>query len=75
MGQAVGISFGDLLRENEILKIQDPEVFLHRIMSHSAPFPEEYRKIKAINVGLAPVVESEIEGLEVGKNECALGGG
>jgi glyoxylase-like metal-dependent hydrolase (beta-lactamase superfamily II) len=75
MGQAVGISFGDLLRENEILKIQDPEVFLHRIMSNSAPFPEVYRKIKAINVGLAPVVDSEIEGLEVGKNECALGGG
>ncbi|NNM03772.1 MAG: MBL fold metallo-hydrolase [Gemmatimonadetes bacterium] len=74
MGQAVGIPFGVLLAENEILRIQDPEVFLHHILSQKAPFPDVYRKIKAINVGLAPIVESEIEELEVGRNECALGG-
>ncbi len=74
MGRAVGISFGDLLAENEILKIQDPEVFLHHILSKKAPFPDSYRKIKAINVGLAPVQEDEVEELEVGRNECALGG-
>jgi glyoxylase-like metal-dependent hydrolase (beta-lactamase superfamily II) len=74
MGSAVGTSFGSLLKENEILRIQDPEVFRHHILSHKAPFPEAYRKIKAINVGLAPVVETEVEELEVGRNECALGG-
>jgi glyoxylase-like metal-dependent hydrolase (beta-lactamase superfamily II) len=74
LGGAVGIPFGTLLRENEILRIQDPEVFFHHILSRKAPFPEAYRKIKAINVGLAPAVESEVEELEVGRNECALGG-
>ena len=74
MGQAVGISFGRLCRENEILRIQDPEVFLRRILAEKAPFPDAYRKIKAINVGLLPVVETEVEELEVGRNECALGG-
>jgi glyoxylase-like metal-dependent hydrolase (beta-lactamase superfamily II) len=74
MGRAVGIPFGTLLRENELLKIQDPEVFLHHVLSHKAPFPDVYRKIKAINVGLAPVVDTEVEELEVGRNECALGG-
>jgi len=74
MGRAVGSPFGTLLRENEILKIQDPEVFYHEILKQRASFPEAYRKIKAINVGLAPVVESEVEELEVGRNECALGG-
>jgi glyoxylase-like metal-dependent hydrolase (beta-lactamase superfamily II) len=74
MGKAVGIHFGALLSENEILKIQDPEVFLHHILSQKAPFPDAYRKIKAINVGLAPVEETEVEELEVGRNECALGG-
>jgi glyoxylase-like metal-dependent hydrolase (beta-lactamase superfamily II) len=74
MGRAVGIPFGSLLAENEILRIQDPEVFLHHILSKKAPFPDSYRKIKAINVGLAPVQEDEVEELEVGRNECALGG-
>jgi glyoxylase-like metal-dependent hydrolase (beta-lactamase superfamily II)/rhodanese-related sulfurtransferase len=74
MGGAVGIPFGDLLRDNEILRIQDPEVFLHHILAQKAPFPEAYRKIKAINVGLAPVVDTEIDELEIGRNECALGG-
>ena len=74
MGRAVGIPFGTLLRENEILRIQDPEVFLYTILDQKAPFPEAYRKIKAINLGLAPVVGTEVEELEVGRNECALGG-
>jgi hypothetical protein len=74
MGNAVGIPFGSLLAENQILKIQDPEVFLHHILSKKAPFPDAYRKIKAINVGLAPIQEDEVEELEVGRNECALGG-
>jgi glyoxylase-like metal-dependent hydrolase (beta-lactamase superfamily II) len=74
MGRAVGIPFGNLLRENHILRIQDPEVFLHHILSEKAPFPEAYRKIKAINVGLAPVADTEIDELEIGRNECALGG-
>ena len=74
MGRAVGIPFGTLLRENEIVRIQDPEVFLYTILENKAPFPEAYRKIKAINVGLAPTVETEVDVLEVGRNECALGG-
>jgi len=75
MGRAVGIPFGTLLQENEILKIQDPEVFLWTILERKAPFPEAYKKIKALNVGLDPIVESEVEILEIGRNECALGGG
>jgi len=74
MGKAVGIPFGTLLRENEILRIQDPEVFLHHILSKKAPFPEAYKKIKAINVGLATPGKEEVDELEVGRNECALGG-
>jgi glyoxylase-like metal-dependent hydrolase (beta-lactamase superfamily II) len=74
IGRAVGIPFGTLLRESEILKIQDPEVFLWTIKSNEAPFPEAYKKIKALNVGLVPIVETDVELLEVGRNECALGG-
>jgi glyoxylase-like metal-dependent hydrolase (beta-lactamase superfamily II) len=74
MGRAVGVPFGTLLRENEILRIQDPEVFLYTVLDQRAPFPDAYRKIKAINLGLAPMVATEVEELEVGRNECALGG-
>jgi len=74
MGRAVGIPFGTLLRENQILRIQDPEVFLHHILSKKAPFPEAYKKIKAINLGLASPEDGEVDDLEEGRNECALGG-
>jgi len=74
MGRAVGAPFGEILRENEILQIQDPEVFLWTILERKAPFPEAYRRIKAMNLGLEPVVDQEVEALEVGRNECALGG-
>ncbi len=74
MGRAVGASFGALRRENDILRIQDSDVFVRHILGQKAPFPEAYQKIKAINIGLAPMVELEIEELEMGRNECALGG-
>lgn len=73
MGQAVGAPFGRILRENEILQIQDPEVFLRAILARKAPFPEAYRKMKALNLGLTPLREAEVEVLELGRNECALG--
>ncbi len=40
--------------------------------SHVSSFPEAYRKIKVINVGLLDVTPEEAEELEVGKNECAV---
>lgn len=74
MGRAVGTSFGQLLRHHRILQIQDPEVFLWTILEEKAPLPDAYRRIKALNLGLAPIVEEEVEDLEMGRNECALGG-
>ena len=74
MGQAVGSSFGALKKENEFLRIDGKEAFLRSILAKSAPFPEAYRKFKALNLGLAPIVQTEVEEMEVGRNECALGG-
>ncbi len=74
MGQAVGISLGELLAENPILQIPDKASFIEFILGNHAPFPEAYRKIKALNVGLAPIVQKDVDALEVGRNECALGG-
>jgi glyoxylase-like metal-dependent hydrolase (beta-lactamase superfamily II) len=75
MGQVVGIALGELLAENPILKMEDREEFVRFILDNRAPFPDGYRKIKALNVGLAPIVQKEVDELEVGRNECALGGG
>jgi glyoxylase-like metal-dependent hydrolase (beta-lactamase superfamily II) len=74
MGQAVGVAFGELLAENRFARIDEKESFLRQIMEKSAQFPDAYRKIKALNLGLAPIVQIEVEELEVGRNECALGG-
>jgi glyoxylase-like metal-dependent hydrolase (beta-lactamase superfamily II) len=71
---AIGAPFGQLLRENEALRITDGEAFARWVSSHTNVFPEAYRIIKAVNVGLHSVDDREAEELEAGRNECALGG-
>jgi hypothetical protein len=64
-----------LLRGNEALRFSDPASFVAWVESKAGSFPDSYRMIKAVNVGLLEVGEREAEALEVGKNECALVGG
>jgi len=74
MGSAVGAAFESLLEHNPNLRIPNRDAFLKEIMDQNALFPEAYKKIKALNLRLAPIRENEVEELEVGRNECALGG-
>jgi glyoxylase-like metal-dependent hydrolase (beta-lactamase superfamily II) len=66
--------FGTMLQNNPSLQFCDRDEFLHWVESRKAPFPEVYRRIKAVNVGLIVVADSEADELEIGRNECALGG-
>jgi len=66
-GHAIGAPFGQLLRENEALRITDGEAFARWVLGHEAAFPEAYRTIKAVNVGLHPLDEGEAEELEAGE--------
>jgi glyoxylase-like metal-dependent hydrolase (beta-lactamase superfamily II) len=70
--RSVGARFGDLLETNEALKIADLTSFRKWVDSKIGQFPEAYREIKAINVGLRQVDERMAEELEIGKNECAV---
>jgi glyoxylase-like metal-dependent hydrolase (beta-lactamase superfamily II) len=72
--RSLGASFGALLELNEALRFSDRQRFTAWVEGKTASFPDAYRKIKAVNVGLLSVGEQEAETLEVGKNECALGG-
>ena len=72
--RVVGSTFGSLRERLEALRIDDRAAFIVWVLQRESPFPEAYRRIKAINVGLASVSEEEVEALEVGRNECALGG-
>lgn len=74
MGSAVGIPLDELMASNPVLGIREREEFIRFILDQKAPFPAAYRKIKALNVGLAPIIQTEVAELEVGRNECALGG-
>ena len=73
--RVVGERFGTLLEENDALRFDDRNAFRAWVEAREASFPEAYRKIKGVNIGLFPVDEKEAQQLEVGKNECALGGG
>jgi hypothetical protein len=72
--RAVGASFGELLEKNTALGIRERAPFVDWVTHQAAPFPEAYKQIKAVNVGLLSVDDRQAEELEVGRNECALGG-
>lgn len=67
---SVGGAFGDL--RNEPLRIDDADRFAHWIRSRTGAFPDAYRRIKAINIGLESVEDAQADELEAGRNECAL---
>jgi len=71
--RSIGQPLGELLRTNEPLGVGDRGAFIQWVETRTGVFPEQYRVIKAVNVGLTPVTELQAEELEMGKNECALG--
>lgn len=71
--RVVGGRFEELLRRNEPLALRTEEQFVAWIRARTCAFPEAYRTIKAVNVGLQEVDRAEAEALEAGRNECALG--
>jgi glyoxylase-like metal-dependent hydrolase (beta-lactamase superfamily II) len=71
---SVGAPLLQLLGENEALQYKDRDAFVQSILGRVAAFPDAYRKIKAANVGLLEVEGDAADELEIGRNECALGG-
>lgn len=70
--RTIGAPFGRLRRHNAPLTIATAEAFTQWVRSKAGAFPDAYRTIKAVNVGLVDVGDLEAEELEMGKNECAL---
>jgi len=58
---------------NEPFAISDRDAFVDWIRSRAGSFPEEYRRIKAVNLGLEHPSPDELDELEAGRNQCALG--
>ncbi len=69
----VGGNFANLCLRNEPLSLGSADEFVTWVRARAGSFPEQYRRIKTINLGLETVDEVEAEELEVGRNECALG--
>jgi hypothetical protein len=70
--RSVGAVLSQLLEKNDALRVCDREAFTRWVLARTASFPQSYRTIKAINVGLLRV-DNQAEELQVGRNECALG--
>ncbi len=65
--------FGDVAAQNKAFSFRSKAGFLAWVGQKESPFPESYRTIKSVNVGLTEVTPEEADVLEAGKNECALG--
>lgn len=70
---SVGKPFGDLCPSNHPLTLADRQRFTEWVMGKTGNFPDEYRRIKGINVGLENPSAVEMDELEAGRNQCALG--
>jgi glyoxylase-like metal-dependent hydrolase (beta-lactamase superfamily II) len=68
----VAASFGTLLTESEPLRFEAEAAFLDWVTARSGAFPDAYRHIKHINLGLEDADDAAIDVLEAGLNRCAL---
>jgi glyoxylase-like metal-dependent hydrolase (beta-lactamase superfamily II) len=71
--RTVGRPFDVLQITNEPLRMATGEEFAAWVLSRAGAFPEAYRTIKGINLGLIAAGLDEIDVLECGRNACALG--
>jgi glyoxylase-like metal-dependent hydrolase (beta-lactamase superfamily II) len=69
----VGGEFDKLQRSNSSLAIDDRDRFTEWVLSKTGSFPDAYRRIKGINVGLESPSEADMDELDAGRNQCALG--
>ncbi|MFN8176393.1 MAG: MBL fold metallo-hydrolase [bacterium] len=69
---SVGRTFGEIAVTNEALGLRSEEEFLAWALRRSGAFPDAYRRIKAINIGLEDPSDEEMDDLEVGRNQCAV---
>ncbi len=67
-----GKTFGELKVRNKQLAETDRDGFTEWVRTRAGSFPEQYKRIKAVNVGLFTPDEDEANELELGKNRCAL---
>jgi glyoxylase-like metal-dependent hydrolase (beta-lactamase superfamily II) len=74
VGRAIGDRLGHMRSTNQVLAMTDQAAFRELVLARKASSPEQYRTIKAVNVGLLQVDEAGAATLDVGRNECALGG-
>jgi glyoxylase-like metal-dependent hydrolase (beta-lactamase superfamily II)/rhodanese-related sulfurtransferase len=70
--RSVGRPLGRILETNAPLRMKDREAFLSWVGSKVGNAPDNYKKIKAVNLGLLEVWDMEAQALEGGRNECAL---
>jgi hypothetical protein len=71
--RTVGRRFADLPAGNEALRIRTGEDFAAWVQARAGDFPESYRIMKSLNLGLLAATPAEMDELEGGRNVCALG--
>jgi glyoxylase-like metal-dependent hydrolase (beta-lactamase superfamily II)/rhodanese-related sulfurtransferase len=70
--RAIGARFDVIAGVNPAVAIQDERAFLSWIEGHKTSFPDAYRTIKEVNLGLMELPDAEAEVLESGPNQCAV---
>lgn len=70
--RSVGARFDVIGSANPAVAIQDERAFLQWIEDHKTSFPDAYRTIKEVNLGLRDLPDGKAQVLESGPNQCAV---
>jgi glyoxylase-like metal-dependent hydrolase (beta-lactamase superfamily II) len=70
---SVGRTLQEIVSSNEPMGFTNEQEFVAWVLERQSAFPDQYRTIKAVNVGLASVTPEQADVLDMGKNECAVG--
>lgn len=70
--RSVGKTLRELSESNSPLAIDDRDRFTEWVSRRTGTFPDAYRRMKGINLGLEIPSETDMDELEAGRNQCAL---
>jgi glyoxylase-like metal-dependent hydrolase (beta-lactamase superfamily II) len=71
--RAVVARFDVIRGTNEPVRVPDEPAFLRWIARHHSSPPDAYRTMKLANLGLVTLSDAEVETVEFGPNQCAVG--
>ncbi len=65
-------TLGDLRKDNELLSMDDEEIFGKEVLANLPKEPDTYQKMRLANLGVSDPSDDDKDQWELGRNRCAI---